>query len=106
MCLAKGCECKCLVVSGIDEERDEVYYDGVKCDYCSDNYPDEEDNPIIDDLISLVLENVQGCENPNCQPHIEHYVYPKGHPDIKNYPEFEGKTVEDLLKHKIEELLK
>lgn len=43
MCLAQGCKCKCVVIDSIDEERDEVYTQGVKCDVCSDEYPNEEE---------------------------------------------------------------
>lgn len=53
------------------------------------------------DIISLVMESVEGCENPNCEPGISDYRYPKGHPDIREYPEFEGKTALELLEHKI-----
>ena len=40
MCTTPGCKCKCVVIDGIDEKRDEIYYLGVKCDVCRDKYPE------------------------------------------------------------------
>lgn len=65
----------------------------------------------IDEIIDAVLYTIEcNCGNDNCEPHISVYVYPEPdkwglHPDIKNNPEYVGKSVGFVLREKIKKII-
>lgn len=72
----------------------------------------------VDDIISRVLQNIRGCENPNCYPELEHYTYKKPdvnpdgslryHPDFKDKPnpaQYVGMTATKLMELEIAEMI-